>query len=471
MSLTASTQDDEESTTLIELEGTVSIHTFSLGAPPPEEGLTVSVNAPSLSDFDVEAIEVTGGMIVNLSDDGFDLTITEQEATISLPILEDGTNEGSETANFTLEDGEGYQLNPVATEATFTLADTLAQVSVPEESEDNSTIAEANALGLSADSPSVSLNGFIGLSFLDLPEDVDFYSFNLEAGQTVNLDIDASEWNTLDVNGFPLVFPTLDDVQLPDTELRLFDADGNELAANNDGAAPGEELERDPFIEYTAETAGTYYVGVSQLGNRNYDPNEARSGSGWTFPEVGVFYGPYELTASLVDDSSNPEPPMTEPVFGSLEADIIEVSGTSQLIFGGSSDDLIDASISSEGGNRIYAGCGDDTLILGMSDRIVGGAGDDKFFALSGGDNIITGGAGADQFWIATAETPETANIITDFTSGEDVLGIAGLGIGFDDLSISQQDDNTLISANNSELAILQGIGADSLIVDNFAFG
>ena len=107
---------------------------------------------------------------------------------------------------------------------------------------------------------------------------------------------------------------------------------------------------------------------------------------------------------------------------------------------------------------------------MGISDRIVGGAGDDKFFVTNGGDNIITGGEGADQFWIATAEIPQAANIITDFTSGEDVLGIAGLGIGFDDLTITQQDDNTLITANNSELAILQGIGVDSLSVDNFAF-
>ena len=50
------------------------------------------------------------------------------------------------------------------------------------------------------------------------------------------------------------------------------------------------------------------------------------------------------------------------------------------------------------------------------------------------------------------------------------MLGIAGLGIGFDDLSITQQEDNTLIAANGSELSILQGIIADSLIADNFAF-
>ncbi|MEM7580192.1 MAG: D-alanyl-D-alanine carboxypeptidase, partial [Cyanobacteria bacterium P01_A01_bin.80] len=209
---------------------------------------------------------------------------------------------------------------------------------------------------------------------------------------------------------------------------------------------------------------------VSQLGNRNYDPNVEFSGSGWTFPEVGVFFGSYELTASLVDGTTPPEEPTTEPVFGSLEGDIIEVSGTSQLIFGGSSDDLIDASIGSEGGNRIYGSGGGDTFIMGTGDRLIGGDGDDKFFTTSGSDNTITGGAGADQLWIATAEIPEAANIITDFISGEDVLGIAGLGIGFDDLTITQQDDNTLIAANGSDLAILQGVGADSLIADNFAF-
>ena len=462
-----------EPETLIESEGTVSIHTFNVSAALPEEGLTVSVSAPSLSEFDLDAIDVTGGTIAEVRDDGFDLTITKQTATISLPVLDDGVSEGSETATFTLEPGDIYEVNQEATEATFILADTLDEVSVPEEIEGNDTLAEANALGLATNNPSVSLIGKIDdiFSYYDPSEDVDFFSFNLEAGQTVSLDIDSSEWNTLETIGYPVVFPALDDVQNPDTELRLFDAQGNELAANNDGAAPGEDFSRDPYLEYTAETAGTYYVGVSQLGNRDYDPNVARSGSGWIFPEIGVFYGPYELTATLTDGTVNPlVEPAVEPVFGSIDGDIIEVSGSNQLIFAGDMNDLIDAS-TGEGNNRIYAGSGDDTLVLGGLDRVFGGAGDDKFFTTDRGDNILTGGAGADQFWIATASIPESANIITDFTSGEDVLGIAGLGIGFDNLSISQQDDKTLIAVNNSELAILQGIGADSLIMDNFAFG
>ena len=174
-------------------------------------------------------------------------------------------------------------------------------------------------------------------------------------------------------------------------------------------------------------------MGVSQLGNRNYDPFTARSGSGWTFPEVGVFNGFYELTATLEDgttdpgdptDPTDPTTPTFEPIFGSLDGDTIEVAGSGQLIFAGDMNDLVDAS-TGEGNNRIYAQSGDDTLVLGSSDRVLAGAGGDAIFATSGGDNILTGGEGADQFWIATASLPESANIITDFMSGESVFAFA----------------------------------------------
>ncbi|MEM9219978.1 MAG: pre-peptidase C-terminal domain-containing protein [Cyanobacteria bacterium P01_F01_bin.150] len=295
---------------LIETEGTVGVHTFNLSAPPPTEGVTVSVSAPNLDEFALNAIEVEGGIIETVLDDGFDFTITDQTGIISLPVLNDGVDEGSETATFTLEPGDTYEINAAATEVTFDLADTLDQAAIPEESEqtsfdaNNNTIPDADVLGLSSDNPSVYLSGGINRGFIDLPEDVDFFSFDLEAGQTVSLDIDseASLVNGV-VNFRSVVFPALADiVQTFDTELRLFDADGNELARNNDGAAPGEDFSRDPYLEFTAEAAGTYYMGVSQLGNRNYDPFLDNSGSGWIFPEVGVFSGFYELTATLIEN-------------------------------------------------------------------------------------------------------------------------------------------------------------------------
>ena len=87
-----------------------------------------------------------------------------------------------------------------------------------------------------------------------------------------------------------------------------------------------------------------------------------------------------------------------------------------------------------------------------------------------GGNSTITGGAGDDQFSIAVGQIPNSANVVTDFTSGEDVLGIAGLGIGFSDLSITQVNADTLISLGNDELAKLLGVTASDLTAADFAF-
>jgi Ca2+-binding RTX toxin-like protein len=168
-------------------------------------------------------------------------------------------------------------------------------------------------------------------------------------------------------------------------------------------------------------------------------------------------------------------------VFGTTDNDILEAgldfSTSNNLVFAGEGDDLIDLS-QSEGGNRAYGGSGSDVFLLGKSDleeiceadRLVGGDDSDRFFTLEGGENLVTGDEGADQFWIANAEIPESANTITDFQLGVDVLGISGLEIGFEDLSITQDGDNTLIATGEQDLAILLGVQADSLNADNFAF-
>ena len=192
---------------------------------------------------------------------------------INLPVADDGVEEGSETATFTIETRDDYQINQAIPEASFGVADPPDQANVAEEIEGNSTIAEANALGLSSLTPTVSISGTLAATgpgnetperWLGFSEDTDMYRITLEAGQTVALDIDTGEPAPAN-NGFT-VYPALVEVlQTVDTELRLFDVEGNELAANSDGAAPGEEFSRESYIEYTAEESGTYYVGVSQF--------------------------------------------------------------------------------------------------------------------------------------------------------------------------------------------------------------
>lgn len=80
----------------------------------------------------------------------------------------------------------------------------------------------------------------------------------------------------------------------------------------------------------------------------------------------------------------------------------------------------------------------------------------------------MSGDGGADQFWIATAIVPSSPNIVADFESGTDVIGIGGLGVTFTDLSITQVGDDAVISALGSDLATLLDIEADSLIADDF---
>ncbi|MGD1921372.1 MAG: hypothetical protein ACFCAD_22255, partial [Pleurocapsa sp.] len=170
------------------------------------------------------------------------------------------------------------------------------------------------------------------------------------------------------------------------------------------------------------------------------------------------------------DTPAEDTPPSLEPVFGSLDADTIEISESDRLIFAGAGDDLIDLT-QSDGGNRAYAGSGDDILILGENNRVFADDGDDRIFITSGGNNSINGNLGADQFWIANAEIPEATNIINDFTSGEDVIGISGLGIGYSDLDITDFEDGTLISANGNDLAVINNAPASFIAnEDHFAF-
>ncbi len=153
---------------------------------------------------------------------------------------------------------------------------------------------------------------------------------------------------------------------------------------------------------------------------------------------------PEDIADDNEDDSG--ENTSFEPLFGTTDIDIIELEGSDRLVFAGEGNDLVDAAIASEGNNRIYLDDGDDLAILGTGDRLVGAEGVDRFFVTNGGDNTITGGEGADQFWLANAQFPESTNTITDFESGVDVIGIAGLGIGFEELSITDSNGDALIA-------------------------
>ncbi|WP_339384464.1 DVUA0089 family protein [Oscillatoria sp. FACHB-1407] len=89
--------------------------------------------------------------------------------------------------------------------------------------------------------------------------DVDLYKVQLNVGETLTVDIDSG-------------FPTLDSV------LRIFNANGTQVAFSDDTAAPGEILGEDAYIQFQPTTAGTYYIGISGASNTAYNPFIANSG-------------------------------------------------------------------------------------------------------------------------------------------------------------------------------------------------
>ena len=186
-------------------------------------------------------------------------------------------------------------------------------------------------------------------------------------------------------------------------------------------------------------------------------------------------YDPRNPNRSLLNAANIPQNVFATPeddVFDSEDSRETEFIGDDQNLFTGSGDDYVDVTFA-PGGNRIDLGSGDDYLFAGTNNRIIAGSGDDILFVGSaGGDNVITGGSGQDQFWIVTdaIDLPLEANTITDFTSGDDVIGFGATSLSFDDLDLIQEGNNTVINALNQDLAILRNTQANALSESDFFF-
>ena len=137
--------------------------------------------------------------------------------------------------------------------ATYSVTTTTGLNFSNETPNGNDTLRFASPTGITGGNASVSGTGVIGDNSIVLAEqslDIDMVRMDLEVGATVTIDAAA----TSNVN--PL-----------DTYLRLFDSDGTQLAADNDGG--GNTNSR---ITFTVTKSGAYYIGVSAAANRQYSP-------------------------------------------------------------------------------------------------------------------------------------------------------------------------------------------------------
>jgi ELWxxDGT repeat protein len=123
--------------------------------------------------------------------------------------------------------------------------------------EPNDTLLTATQTGISAgDIGEFTFSGAIG----DNSDDVDLFEVELSESTGIFFDINANDL------GSSL-----------DPRLRVFDAEGNELAAIDNVDTAGS---LDPFIAFRPPVTGTYFVGVSGSSSFDYDPTVEGSSSG-----------------------------------------------------------------------------------------------------------------------------------------------------------------------------------------------
>ena len=183
----------------------------------------------------------------------------------------------------------------------------------------------------------------------------------------------------------------------------------------------------------------------------------------------------------------------------------------SGVSFGNTDNDLFSSPSNSQSGghNFINGDNGNDILLAGSNDQLVGGDGDDLLDIRQGGNNLIYGGSGVDRFRIVNGRLPnaveveypedteqylleglslpdlvDTRNTIMDFELGTDkihILGIEDIASSFEDLELLPAFgdlESTSIIAKFTEdgiekeisLANVSGVMFNELSADDFVF-
>jgi Ca2+-binding RTX toxin-like protein len=296
----------------------------------------------------------------------------------------------------------------------------------------NDTLAQAIDTNLSNSNPGTfETFGYIGDNE-DVPdgEDVDLYKVQLNAGDGLSVDTIAQTYGLNSV-------------------LRVFDASGNQVAFSDD-TFPNDTFSTDSQIDFTATTAGTYYIGVSSSDNTEYDPEIEGSGSNSSTSntigsyQLNVEVAPLKYTGTSGDDvfvGSN----ASNTINGLGGDDDLVGRGGNDTINGGAGDDLID------GGN------GEDSLLGGIGDDQISGAAGNDTIRGGAGIDVINGGAGYDSLVGGNGKDRIKGEAGDDFING---------GADNDNLDGGDGYDTILGGAGNDNI-----VGGDEPVDDYYYYG
>ena len=177
---------------------------------------------------------------------------------------------------------------------------------------------------------------------------------------------------------------------------------------------------------------------------------------------VAASDGSLTVTAGAGNDTVN-------LVKGNLIADVGEGDNH---VTSGAGDDVITAG---DGNDIVYAGAGNNTLELGDGDNTVNTIVNQSNFLLSVGQTTVTTGNGSDTFVLGAGEGIVT---ITNYDAS-DRFELVGFNpnfsgtLGFSDLTITQNGDDTVITLIGTEdvLAVLLNVQADTINSGDFELG
>ncbi|MEG3990413.1 S8 family serine peptidase [Microcoleus sp. S28C3] len=129
-------------------------------------------------------------------------------------------------------------------------------------------------------------------------------------------------------------------------------------------------------------------------------------------------------------------------------------AGNSDTLFGGADNDLLNGGVNSD---ILFGDAGSDTLQGGKGEDGLNGGGGSDVLVGDGGKDTLTGGLGPDTFVLrsnSAVSDPATADIITDFNSFVDSIGLTDnlteADLILEEISIAPGISNTLIKIRQS---------------------
>lgn len=283
-----------------------------------------------------------------------------------------------------------------------------------------------------------------------LPEDdEDVYSIELNAGETITLDIDFTDLPPGNPNTFVYV---------------VRDASGMTVASNDnsllDEGGEGSSSIQDSYLEYTVPDleSGTYYVHVESVDlgpilgsstgpytlNVSIAPNPLDPAD-----DLGAFVIP--ATTLLANDSDPDGDSLTIVDVDNAENGSVSLTVDGDVLFRPHSEHAASFEYTVDDGNGGFS-----TAIAAVNGNLVLGASSaDPEVAGSVGNDLFIGDDGADVFEFA-AGTGVDADTITNFNVGVDSFSLDGLAI--DSVTELEDASGTVVTFDSGDAVLLVGV-------------